>query len=585
MKSMQKYWISISQWSLIDSMTTECVSPYSFYLGRCFGSDLSRFIEGSERVNHIFLYTEEPKCDYAIEVSSDMLDKDCITPIDRQGLVFKYPKSVYFKKGMVRFRFANDTLLKSFLAETEIMLEVKATRLYRDDFYVGNGVSDINSCLYDELALDGQAQYLASDDAYNFYKGAVIGFGRGLLTSKSPTDIELSKSLTDLKNDFTGCHTRLMVDDSFCPDRSLLDKNSACKVLFEKATGKQSNSFDVIRLLFEELLQIATARCEDLRKQKTPAFAARIRELENQQSIIEKKLYRIEADFNIVSYSNELRAIMDAEVRNGQAEGKTRKYFPKGSPERERKDQLKKIIDQFKASNSEYMELEKALADVKSRIAGQAIGFTEYDGAIAPIFTKISDVINGIITDSSRVTSNKAVDFCGLEINGMELSVRPNGAFGAAETEYFNILLDSIRNNPLKELRPVSDKDVLFLLEKSCKRYQAEGTTYSSIKGQTIKNALVSFWNYKKHNPAGRIILPEDMPLFSAVIVFFMKGADFMQMERYAGNRGIHSLPYALLLWGAFVGFASIPRTFTDSLYDNPSTYNLVQEILWKLLP
>ena len=566
-------------------MTTECVSPYSFYLGRCFGSDLSRFIEGSERVNHIFLYADEPKCDYAIEVSSDMLDKDCITPLDKQCLVFKYPKSIYFKKGMVRFRFASDTLLKSFLAETEIMLEVKATRLYRNDFYVGNGVSDINSCLYDELALEGQAHYLASDDAYNYYKGAIIGFGRGLLTSKSPQDIELSKSLADLKNDFTGCHTRLMVDDTFCPDRSLLDKNSACKVLFKKTTGKQTNSFDVIRLLFEELLQIASARCEELKKQKTPAFTARLRELEDQQLVIEKKLYKIEADFNIVSYSNELRAIMDAEVKNGQSEGKTRKYFPKGSPERERKEQLKKIIDQFKASNSEYMELEKELTDIKSKIAGQTIGFTEYDGAIAPIFTKISDVINSIITDSVSFSSNKSVDFSGLEIKGTELSVKSNGLFGSAETEYFNILLDSIRNNPLKELRPVSDKDVLYLLEKSCKRYQAEGVTYSSLEGQTIKNALVAFWNYKKHNPAGRIIVPEGMPLFSAVIVFFMKGADFMQMVRYADNRGINSLPYSLLLWGSFIGYASIPRTFTDALYGSNTTYDMIQDVLWMSRP
>ena len=95
---MKKYWAILSHWSLIDSMATESISPYSFYMERCFGSDLSRYIDGSERINHIVLYATEPVADIAVELSESLLEPQSLCPVGKGHKVFTYPKTIVFRK-------------------------------------------------------------------------------------------------------------------------------------------------------------------------------------------------------------------------------------------------------------------------------------------------------------------------------------------------------------------------------------------------------------------------------------------------------------------------------------------------------
>lgn len=119
-----KYWIVIDSWNLMETFTSESLSPHIFYLERSFGNDLTRYIsKNGELFNNLVLYAEEPSSDFAIELDESLLDKPLLYE-NKKKKNFLYPKTVYFQKGKVRFRFKNQDSIKAFIAESKIIFEV-----------------------------------------------------------------------------------------------------------------------------------------------------------------------------------------------------------------------------------------------------------------------------------------------------------------------------------------------------------------------------------------------------------------------------------------------------------------------------
>ena len=579
---MKKYWAILSHWSLIDSMATESISPYSFYMERCFGSDLSRYIDGSERINHIVLYATEPVADIAVELSESLLEPQSLCPVGKGHKVFTYPKTIVFRKGEVRFRFSSDVLLKTILSETEIMLEVKCTRLYRDDFYVSVGGTPVNKELYmDCLPLERQDESIVADDRRNYVKGAIMGFVRGSLTSHSESDRTLLNALADLKNSFGGQHTKIMIDCTYHPIASLMNKIESVEELYVLAGHRRTSNFEVIKHIYIEVIDIAKKRYEDLKSRKILDRQKQSDQFEVLARQCEMEMSRIMNEGDLSKVVDELNIIKSMEVARGREVGKSRLYFKKGTPEYIRKLELKAQIEDFKKNNEQYNELDRKCREYKRRKTELMTDSTEYDGAISPAFLKISDVVSSITADVSRISSAGTVDLSPIDVtDGRTVVLRPGCGYSVGQVEFFNILLESILDNPLKELRPVSDMDVMKILQISCKRYKDECKTFDTDEGQKIKDIVNSFWKYRKHDPSGNIVLDPSMPLLSAAIAFFVKCQDFSQIERYSENKGIGCKPYSLMLWSALVGFASLPRTMTDEIYSDLERYRDIQNIL-----
>ena len=579
---MKKYWAILSHWSLIDSMATESISPYSFYMERCFGSDLSRYIDGSERINHIVLYATEPVADIAVELSESLLEPQSLCPVGKGHKVFTYPKTIVFRKGEVRFRFSSDVLLKTILSETEIMLEVKCTRLYRDDFYVSVGGTPVNKELYmDCLPLERQDESIVADDRRNYVKGAIMSFVRGSLTSHSESDRSLLNALADLKNSFCGQHTKIMIDCTYHPIASLMNKIESVEELYVLAGHRRTSNFEVIKHIYIEVIDIAKKRYEALKSRKILDRQKQADQFEVLARQCEMEMSRIMNEGDLSKVVDELNIIKSMEVARGREVGKSRLYFKKGTPEYIRKLELKAQIEDFKKNNGQYNELDRKCREYKRRKTELMTDSTEYDGAISPAFLKISDVVSSITADVSRISSAGTVDLSPIDVtDGRTVVLRPGCGYSVGQVEFFNILLESILDNPLKELRPVSDMDVMKILQISCKRYKDECKTFDTDEGQKIKDIVNSFWKYRKHDPSGNIVLDPSMPLLSAAIAFFVKCQDFSQIERYSENKGIGCKPYSLMLWSALVGFASLPRTMTDEIYSDLERYRDIQNIL-----
>lgn len=585
MSGMKKFWIILEQWSLMDSMATESISPYSFYGCRSFGSDLSRIGGGSERVNNIILYGVEPIADYAVELSEECLDKESLVRISKKQDIYAYPRTICYQKGRVRFRFNSEHLMKSFLAQAEIMLEVKCVDLYRNDFYVSSdGIVVPQDCAADMLALDSQSESILRDGRNNSIKGAVLGYARGLSVSRSAGDSALLASLTGLRNAIGGIHTAIMLDDTFIPGREILSMIDSAEGLYDSSAHGATIAFTMVRHLYSELSSLASMRSKELADRKAHGVSAVMASLDRREHALEKEISDLEFSTGLAGMRDELDAIRRREVEMGRANGKTRKYFPKGSLEYDRKKYLKDEIARCESEDSRLATLYRELSSVKEKKNSLSTESTEYDNAISPVVIRISDILSELIDKVSKTSSGREFCFDAFVMEGGFLQLTGESGFSEAEVEYFNILLRDVQEHPMTELRPVSDVDVMAILERTGKKYVSCSRTFKTEGGRRVREILSSLWRYKRHDPEGRIILPDDLPLLKGTLPFFVKYIDFAQIEKFSSNKSVEHCEFALLIWSAMVGFASLPRTMTSVLYSDVTRYMGVQDKIVGLL-
>ena len=95
-------------------------------------------------------------------------------------------------------------------------------------------------------------------------------------------------------------------------------------------------------------------------------------ELEKKKEEYKTLLYNLE-ESNIRDFKEELKTIKDLEVLNGEREGKKRKFFPKGSPEYLRKQELKAQIDKYKEENLEYKNAYREYKAIESSLANSIV--------------------------------------------------------------------------------------------------------------------------------------------------------------------------------------------------------------------
>lgn len=567
-----QYFIEISSWNLLESFVTESISPYSFYGERSFGNNLSRYLSGEkERFNCLILSTQDLGGDLSLVVDDTLIDTAVLHSIKDLKTVFTYPKTIYYRKGHVNFRFGTEQLKESIIAESHILFEVKCLEKYKPFFYVKNK-DNINrkgiSRFVDPLSFERQS-YIIWDNIYNKTKGAIIGYTRGAYTTSDKKNLDLLNSLRDLKNIFGGMNTQIMMSDRVPENNDLLNQISRCKHLYETTLGK-TNSFDVLIAQFNEILKLATMRSKELRED---SFACK-EELIEEKTKIENAISDIERSYNIVDIKEELKRIKALEKENGEKVGKKRLYFKTGTVEYNRKKEINGIIAEFENENTEYLLLKSKQYQIEHELNSDA---NKYDAILSALFTRISDIMNDLIKYASDITSKSVIDLSELEIKrGL---VYLHDEKDEPEVLYFNLLLNCIQDNTFSI--KLSEYSVLQLLELSAKKFKSEPISKSE-KGLAILNTLRDYWLYKNQR-ADEFTIPDGMPILQSIMSFFVKPLGFDQIERYMMIKKYPNKAYAFMLWGAWIGYADMPKTFTNVLYQNEEIDLLIEKKLYTI--
>ncbi len=569
-----KYYIEISSWNLLESFVTESISPFSFYQERNFGNNLSRYMSGGkERTYHLILSTKDLGGAYSLCVDETLVDTSILVPIKGLKTAFMYPKTIYYRKGYVRFRFGSSELKDSLISESQILFEVKSVEKYSSDFYIQaidtkevKGISKLGNLLSD------YKKYIDFDNAFNKTKGAITGYVRGLYTSTDESNRMLQSKLRDLKNSFGGFNTQIMISDTFLENPEICSLIDECKSMYFSQI-ENTNSFDVLTAQYKEIVKLAMLRAKDIQVQTS--FAAREKLIQDKTSV-ENQIVKIERKFDIYNIRLELENIKSLEKENGQKTGKKREYFKKGSAEYERKYQLKKIIEDFEKNNSEYGELKGRLYQIEQNLSSDT---NKYDTTIAAYFARVSDIINDLIKSVASVSSKDEISLSSVNI--CDGNVLLNNLDGNPEICYFNIVLELILQK--SGSMQLSEFSVLQVLEESGKIFKSNPIS-NTEKGNRILKYLREFWLYK-HQQAEQFEVPkEDIPIFQSIFAFFIKPLGFEQIERYMLLKKFSQKAYAFMLWAAWVGFADIPKTFTNILYSDEKVTAIVDDYLLNLL-
>ena len=567
-----QYYIEISSRNLLESFVTESISPFSFYSERNFGNNLSRYLSGEkEKSNYLILSTQDFGGDITLIVDDALIDKTYLTPIKKftANPVYTYPKTIYYRKGFVKIRFSNSKLKDSLIAESQILLEVKSLDKFVSDFYVKSKTIENRatiSNLKEEPFLLERQSFIDFDIKYNKIKGALIGYTRGQYTTSDDTTLKLQNNLRDIKNSFGGMNTQIMMSDFYDEDSDMSERIRKCKELYFNTVG-MDNSFDVLLDQYEEVIKLAKMRFEE---KKTLYNNKRKNELLKEKTDVEECLSRIEQSFNIVKVRKELDKIKALEKTNGEKIGKSRLYFKKHTVEYERKLQLKNIIDEFENGNEKYILYKNKLYQIDQELNNDS---NKFDNIISAIFTRISDILNELIKNSSSLTNGGMIDLSKVSISdSLYLSSNPDDS----EICYFNILLNCILNSTTH--KQLSEHSILLVLEESAKLFKTMPLSREN-SGKMILNTLREYWSYKNQR-VDTFSIPKGMPVLQSIMSFFVKPLGFDQIERYMMIKKFSSKAYAFMLWGAWIGFADMPKTFTNVLYQNDDVNSLIDNKL-----
>lgn len=567
-----QYYLEISSWNLLESFVTESISPFSFYSERNFGNNLSRYLSGEkERANYLILSTKDLGGNISLIIDDSLIESSCLYPIKGLKTAFTYPKTIYYKKGFVHFRFSTPELRDSLIAESQILLEVKCLDKYMPAFDVkcieSKKVKGISAfCNPFSYEKDSYVDY---DNIYNKLKGAVIGYTRGLYTSSDESLLQLQNELRDIKNSFGGMNTQIMMSDVFDENSDLSERIRNCKNLYFKIVGG-SNSFDVLLDQYKEVINLAKMRSEE---KKQLYNNQKKDELLHEKTQIEDCISRIEESYNIIEIRKELDSIKDLEKANGKRIGKSRLYFKKDTVEYIRKQQLKKIIEEFENENAEYIQYKERLYQLEQELIDDS---TKYDNILSAIFNRISDILNDLIKNASSLTNGGIVDLSQVSISD---SLYLSSNSDDSEICYFNILLNCILNTTTA--KQLSEHSVLLILEESAKLFKSAPLS-DTDSGRKVLNTLREYWSYKNQRIES-FTIPEGLPVLQSIMSFFVKPLGYDQIERYMMIKKFYSKAYAFMLWGAWIGFADMPKTFTNVLYQDDNINCIIDKKMEEL--
>lgn len=83
-----------------------------------------------------------------------------------------------------------------------------------------------------------------------------------------------------------------------------------------------------------------------------------------------------------------------------------------------------------------------------------------------------------------------------------------------------------------------------------------------------------AFLNDLRHHLVGEAFHQNwDNGLLSSLTAFLVNGDDWEEMLKFMQKKGMYDYRIAFALWGTFVGFADMPRTFTGYLFDQERKY------------
>lgn len=581
-------WLPIELWNLNELFTTESISPISFYSERNFGNPVNRNQGMIEDKNNLILFDDAVQNSILLEVSNTLLDSNFLTEIKstKKGKLksFEYSKTIYLKNGNFNIHFSSGEKLNEFLNNTFMLLEVKTTNKYKNELSVMEVMPEKKAFYQSKLISDKSRLEPFFDRAFNQIKGLIYGYLIGSIGSLGEKEQSLVSGLSKLKNSIGSVHTEIALSEEYNGFWLINIRKQVkdCQKSYFDNFGKQSDVLDTLQLRLEEIDNLNKMRCDELSKQKSPSYKRDFEKEQNSLEKIKQTLYKYEDENEITSLRGELEQIKQEEKRKGELKGKTREYYKIGTEEYDRKQELKNLISRLE-ENEEYQKLKRNVNIYEERLRNFQFGMTQFDTSITEQFSRISEYlheITKITTNYFLSINNKSNKFpeISFEIDILRLAhfysnrkseyedfsfVFPSSFvsnLNEFELQLLSITVNSILSKPQGRLGNFSEQNILEIIKDIGEH----------LPENSFKQTLRDYYKYRigKNDSFN---FPENS-VIANIIVFLMKLNGHDQINKMLVAKNIHNRQIAFLLYGAYLGFANMPKTFTNIIFDSDNT-------------
>lgn len=581
-------WLPIELWNLNELFTTESVSPISFYRERNFGNPVNRNQGMIEDTNNLILFDEAVQNSILLEVSNTLLDSNFLTEIksSKKGKLksFEYSKTIYLKNGHFNIHFSLGEKLNEFLNNTFMLLEVKATNKYKNELRVIDVMPEKKAFYQSKLISDKSRLEPFFDRAFNQIKGLIYGYIIGSLGTLGEKEQSLVSDLSKLKNSIGSIHTDIALSEEYNGFWliNIRKQLKDCQKSYFDNFSKQSDVLDTLQLRLEEIDNLNKMRCDELSKQKSPFYKKDFEKEQNSLEKIKQKLFRYEDENEITSIKEELEKIKQEEKRKGELKGKTRQYYKIGTEEYDRKQELKTLISRLE-ENDEYQNLKREVNLYIERLRNFQFGMTQFDTSITEQFSRISEYLHEITKNTTNYflsVNNKSSKYpdISFEISILKLTdfysnkkieyedfsivfpISLSSIFNESELQLLSVAVNSILSKPQGRLGNFSEQNILEIIKDIGEH----------LPENSFKQTLRDYYKYRigKDNS---FKFPENL-VIANIIVFLMKLNGHDQINKMLVAKNIQNRQISFLLYGAYLGFANLPKTFTNIVFDSDNT-------------
>jgi hypothetical protein len=333
-----KLYIPTSTLNFNNIISSESISPASFYVRRGFGYKRFEKVGPNSLDNRIILYPELPvfkiedseleNYPLIIEIDTRTVNEDCIK---KNNDFYFSEETIYLNPFSTRFFFRDNHEKISTVSKAEPSIETKMVSLYEQSFYIINNQKDIKCFNWKKTDFEDSkndiSTYISKDRKINKLKGLLYAYLIG--SNKSvPSDIASLKKLSrSLKNTLSAIITSPDGRATYSQEEQLksiyksinerLQKIFISPIIKEKSEKYQCDFFSI---LIQENLWESWLRQNNYSKfqvfpfyasskDKDSAFINYIQNLENQILNIEYNQKKSKADFSCLPILQNNRVI------------------------------------------------------------------------------------------------------------------------------------------------------------------------------------------------------------------------------------------------------------------------------------
>ena len=321
-------------------------------------------------------------------------------------------------------------------------------------------------------------------------------------------------------------------------------------------------------------------------------------ELEKEQEKLEqarREVYQYECKHNITLIKEEFEKIKQEEKERGEAIGKKREYYKKDeNPEKYyRKQELKINIEELEKNDYEYKVLKNKVYALEDRVKNFQQGGTQFDTSINEQFNRITEQLNDIVKRTNNyflsknnkqselpdilfkialdlLTSHYFEKIKSYNDFAIQLPDTLSNEISKHEIELLKISLNAVLSFPQGRLGNYSEENVLKIIAEIGRH----------LPDCDFKNTLRDYYAYRTAK-SDNFAFPKN-DILASIIVFFMKMQGHDQINKMLITKGIKHKQIAFMLYGAYTGFANLPKTFTNLIFDseNQKLRNFIDDYL-----